>query len=679
MLLELIKRILNRKTLLIGFILVFITGFSLAVIGTLPPDENVPVRIEFSTYSQYTAELNSFFNRTEQNKLIENYTVRGYAIVPKTAAPPEGYPVIIWMHGFAVSAEMQMNYPRLFAKCGFLSIAISQPGHGCSGGYWDMGIQALLGVYSTVEWLVNESPYRTSIDKNRIAVSGHSMGGIVTTRSGIFDNWTNPNTSNPVGTGGLIRSYCAIYCWDDLYSMADTLINDFLGLQDVWNHPAILRLMESWRWLSNHDPSTIEEETRLRSVSNFITGQNIPNYCLITGSGDELTTVKAQCHIMANSTINASGIIEVPWNVIYNQVNGSSNHTWNYGDISAGNARRFVLVPGIGHIQEAFDQTIMQNAVLWLNESMNCTNINTNVPSDINLFYLVKLSGWFLMLIGALGCILPTFSYFSKSKLKVESPRPKIAPNLQIDRQKLLLYSSIPIAVIALSSLIGMQSLTHFWIFDLMIPKFLVSALLLLPIILILVILEMKRYHYTPEDIGLTRSIKNNLKSILLPVLAILICVLIFDVVSWFLQLPFLLPRPFDSGIYIDFFMLFGILLLQNFCFELLFRGLYQTKIEQYGARQLTQWTIIFRSGLFSGIVIGSGFGLNLLISIGGLFANSPFFIILLFGGIIFLFFVIGIVSAFIYQRTRNILSSTFFNALLMALFISGKLFLTYA
>ncbi|HUX99842.1 MAG TPA: alpha/beta fold hydrolase [Candidatus Deferrimicrobium sp.] len=687
MILKITKGIINRKTLIFVFIFLFIAGLILAVIGTVSPDENTPIRIEFNTYSQYTNELNSFFNRTDttaledaQNKLIEDYCVRGYVILPKSPEPIDGYPVIIWMHGFSANAELQINYPRLFAKCGFLSIAISQPGHGCSGGFWDMGIQALLGVYSTVEWLVNNSNYKDIIDKTRIGVSGHSMGGIVTTRSGIFDNWTNPYTSNKVGTGGLIRSYGAVYCWDDLSTMASNLVSQVLHVDNVWNNPAILELLTQWRWLSNHDPLIIQEEIRIRSVSNFINGQNIPNYCLITGSSDELTTPEAQCYIMANATINASGIAEVPWDVIYNQVTVSSNHTWDYGDMELGNARRLVLVPDIGHLDEAFDHTVAQNLVWWFNQSMNCTDIDTNVPTNWNLPFMIKMGGWALMLIATLGCIFPIISYLSTSKIRTTTPLPSVAPKLKQNRGKsYLLYALIPIITIALSSFIRLQSITHFWIFDIIIPAFLVSGLFLLSAALILAFLELKQNKYELQDIGLSNSIKDNLKAILIPVLAILFCVAIFDIVCWSLQLSFLLPRPLDPIIYLDFFILLGILILLNFGSELLFRGLYQTKIENYSGRKVAKWKIVLKSGMFSGICMGIGFGIYLLITLGNLFINSPLIVVILFVGLILMFFLLGIASAFIYQRTRNILSSTIFNALILALFMAGKLLLTYA
>ncbi|UCE14477.1 MAG: alpha/beta fold hydrolase, partial [Candidatus Heimdallarchaeota archaeon] len=330
---------ISIRRVIIASAIVFCLGTVLMIVGTFTPDENLPTRISFNTYSKYSDELNSFFNRTEvtplenaKNKLIENYRVAGYVITPEKEPPIEGYPVIIWIHGFGVSSDIQMNYPRQFAKSGFFTIAIDQPGHGWSGGNWDMGLETLLGVYSTIEWLINDSNYRGMIDVDRIGVSGHSMGGIATTRAGIFDNWINPKTGRKVGTGR-ISSCCAIFCWDEASKMAEGLVWNFFGVDQVWSHPTILEIMSHWRWLSNHDPSILEEEFRIRSVSNFINATNIRNYCLIIGGAESPAMIKAECHIMANATIDASGAPQETWDSIHETIYTSPNHTWNFGEV----------------------------------------------------------------------------------------------------------------------------------------------------------------------------------------------------------------------------------------------------------------------------------------------------------------------------------------------------------
>ncbi|MFX0150336.1 MAG: alpha/beta hydrolase family protein [Candidatus Hodarchaeota archaeon] len=669
-----------RKLIVTLFIL-FSIGCTLMISGTLYSGGYLPVRVSFNTYSKYTNELNSFFNRTEvtpyedaQNKLIEDYRVAGYVITPKKEKPPEGYPVIIWMHGFGVSADIQMNFPLQFAKVGFFTIALDQPGHGWSGGHWDMGIETLLGVYSTIEWLVNDSNYQNLIDTTRIGVSGHSMGGVAATRAGIFDNWINPKTGNKIGTGR-IYSNCAVFCWDDVETMAENLMESRLGIREIWSHPTILDIMVYWRWLSNHDPSILNEEISIRSVSNFIGGSNISNYCLIIGGEDGLVSVESQSFILANAT-------QVSWVEINDTVHNTVNHTWNYGNFSASNARRLVLVPGIEHFEEGLNKEVLINVIQWFNDSMRCTEITNSISKDFQVGYLLKMFGWIITLVASLGAIVPSIFYLSDSRFALKSEPPEIAPNIQEKEKQYytLIYLVASTVLIGLSGLIKVNSITHFWMFDLFfIPRLLIAALFLLIPMVFLTLFEKKQHKYQVWDVGLNSSLSDNMKSALIPLLAIGFWIILFNITAWVFQVPLLLPRPFNNEIFFDFIVLIGILLIFNFLTELLFRGLYQTKIQQKNVKNPSTLLIICKSGLMSGISLGLGFTTSLLVTTYGLFILKPVLIFFLYGMFILIFLLFGFISAAIYQKSGNIISSTTLNTGIMSLFIAGKLLLVYA
>jgi hypothetical protein len=652
-------------------------------IGTFSPDENVPTRISFHTYSKFSTELNSFFNRTEatsredaKNKLIENYRVAGYVIKPKREPPIEGYPVIIWMHGFGVSSDIQMNYPRQFAKTGFFTLVLDQPGHGWSGGYYDMGLETLLGVYSAIEWLIHDSAYKDIIDVTRIGVSGHSMGGIAATRAGIFDNWINPKNGNRVGTGR-IRACCAIFCWDNASKMAEGVMKSF-GISEVWSHPTIEKILIQWRWLSNHDPSIIEEEFRIRSVSNYINLTNTKNYCLIIGGDEHPATIEAECYIMANATIDTTGLPQVTWKEISNQIYTAANHTWNFGSIENKSAKRLVLIPGTSHFEEAISFDVLQNTTYWFTYSMNCENISPEIPKYFQLPYFLKIGGWILTFIGFLSALLPTFASIADSRIITKSPLAEVAPNLNINEKKYLyaIYTTISIFFIAISGLISIKSLTHFWMYDLLIiPRLFLSSLLLLIPVLSVNFFEIKRYKYRYNDIGLSSSFQNNLKGLSIPLLPICIWLVSFNAFAWIFQVPLLFPRPIEFGIFLEFIFLLAILLLFNFEIELLYRGLYQTKIQKSNARRMT----IGKSALFSGINLGIGFGTSLCLTLFGLLLHQPILIFLIYSISIGIFCVLGVTSAMIYDKTGNFLSSMIFNSVIMVFFISGKILLVYA
>ncbi|MFX0138336.1 MAG: alpha/beta hydrolase family protein, partial [Candidatus Hodarchaeota archaeon] len=382
--LDIIKMVFNRRIWFLLCVLLCILGPLLAANGTF--NEVRQDRISFRTNPRYTYELNTFFS-TQTINLIQDYTVSGYLYTPpiyfNLLHPENDYklPAVIFMHGMVANPEIQYNIPRALAMAGFKVLSISHPGHDDSGGLWDMGIQTLVGVYSAVDYL----KYMCwDVDSNKIGVSGHSMGGITTTRAGIFDNWTNPVTNNTIGTGGDITACGAIYCWDD---MLNTIIYSVSGFSNdispllmylpedikystVFSEPTINWLFRTWGWLGNNQPITVPYQMKARSVVNFINSTNIRNYCLITGWDDQLTNPLFQINIMENSTANSTHY-GVKGDEILENVMGKL--FWDYGNKTKGDARRLVMIPGTDHAREAFGDEVAINLIAWFNEAMNVT------------------------------------------------------------------------------------------------------------------------------------------------------------------------------------------------------------------------------------------------------------------------------------------------------------------
>ncbi|MBD3354210.1 MAG: alpha/beta fold hydrolase [Candidatus Lokiarchaeota archaeon] len=701
---------INRKNLLIVCIGLFMVGFILSLVGTYTPSENTPVRVRITTYQKYTDELNSYFNRTvsgaaedAENKLIENYNINGYIILPKSEKPTNGYPVLIWMHGFGACSDFQLNYPRQFAKSGFIAVAIDQPGHGSSGGYWDMGIQTILGVYSTIEWLINESSYKEIIDKDRIGVSGHSMGGVAATQAGLFDNRTNPQTGNLIGTSK-IDSVCAVYCWNNLGVIAEDLMETVLGIEDIWYHSVIQELLKNWRWLANGDPTTVMDEVFIRSPDNFINIMNMTNYCMIVGEYDEMINIEAACHLMANSTIDTSGSPQITYDHIYDEIWENTNHTWDFGSYEAYNYRRMVLIPNVKHIFEGFSLRVVQNMTYWFNDSMDCSNVIPQVNKGFQALFLVKLAGWFLILIGSLLGIFPTFSYIisymknydkshiSKENIKensIEEKRIKVDRysqsnmNFISNQQILKRYLPLLIGFYTLAGIISVPSMTHFWIFDLLLPRFLISSILS---IFILIIFQILTNLGTVEVnyINFNRSIMTSGFSYLqylIPLISLLIWIVPFALIGWFIGIPFILPRPLTIETYLDVLLLFIILFFFNLSIDLIFRNNIQRNIKNdksMGGKNLELKRII-KSGIYSGISIGVAMGLQFVVMFGPLFKEALHMIPLLILAFCCLFIILGLISAYTFEKTGNYIISSLFVSLLMTLLISGRLFLNYA
>ncbi len=99
--------------------------------------------------------------------------MRGTLLVPATAAP---HPALIFIHGLLSSREEFGEYPNRFCQAGFLVLAIDLRGHGQSDG---------LRGYITQDRMVQDTraaidfvAAQPSVDPERIALIGHSLGGV---------------------------------------------------------------------------------------------------------------------------------------------------------------------------------------------------------------------------------------------------------------------------------------------------------------------------------------------------------------------------------------------------------------------------------------------------------------------------------------------------------------------
>lgn len=695
--LEFIKMVFNRRVWFAVCALLIIIGPLLGATGTFN-DIRVD-RISFKTNPRYTYEVNTFFSNQTYGNLVQDYSISGYLFTPplyyNLLSPNGKLPAIIFMHGMIASSEIQYNIPKALARAGFKVLEISQTGHGDTGGLWDMGIDMLAGVYSAVDYL----KYMCwDVDSSKIGVAGHSMGGIMTTRAGIFDSWINPITGDPIGTNGSIRACGAIYCWSDmldtvLYS-ASTLsstISPFLTLlpDDIKNtlvitEPSINWLFTTWKWMGHNQPITLPYQMKARSVQNYINSTNIKNYELITGWDDELTNPLFQAYIMQNSTMDASGNPQVSAMEILQQVAG--NLIWNYGNITNGTARRLVMIPGTDHIKEAYGDEVAYSLIDWFNRAMDTGwrghfgEISYLDPAFFSDFAL-RIVGWIWLLIGSLGLIPVLASYLSSWLKNKENQQPKAALSFNKGQliRRILMYSCIFIGFGVLGNFLyryvfPISTFTRFWMVDLISNFSLFSALLQLPAILAIILYEWKRNGMSLGDFGL--SPRSAVRGLAIGILAFLPTILIYNPLAYFTNLPMMLPRPFEIGVYVDFFVLMGIILLQSMVNELTFRGLIQTKLDK-GERKLARWKTIFVGVLITGLVIGINFGLGVYTAFSSIL-NIPM-VLLLIAVIGLAFGLISVLNGFLYQRTKSITTGILITAFLLSFLEAGKLFLIYA
>lgn len=149
-----------------------------------------------SGYQQYIASYKS-----------EGLKIYGLLTVPDDPKPKNGWPVIIFNHGYIPptqyrTTERYVAYVAGFARSGYIVFKSDYRGNGSSEG------QALGAYYSpaytidVLNALATLKRYKDS-DPTRIAMWGHSMGGNITLRSLVI----SPDIKAAVIWGGVVGTY----------------------------------------------------------------------------------------------------------------------------------------------------------------------------------------------------------------------------------------------------------------------------------------------------------------------------------------------------------------------------------------------------------------------------------------------------------------------------------------
>lgn len=147
------------------------------------------------------------YERFIYSYLSDGHKIYAYMTVPREERPPQGWPVIIFNHGYIPpevyrSTERYEYYVEGFAQNGYIVFRSDYRGHGNSEGEPE-------GAYSspayTVDVLNGLEAVKThpDIDPNRIGMWGHSMGGYITLRSMVI----NPEIKAGVIWAGVVGSY----------------------------------------------------------------------------------------------------------------------------------------------------------------------------------------------------------------------------------------------------------------------------------------------------------------------------------------------------------------------------------------------------------------------------------------------------------------------------------------
>ena len=121
-----------------------------------------------------------FYNAA--GEVVEGVTVKGTVksgilYMPKDASEDHKLPAIVLTHGYLNNRELQMPNAIELARRGFIVLAVDREGH---GNYENENNQNALmatnGLYDSAKYLYT----LPEVDKTKIGITGHSMGGYTT-------------------------------------------------------------------------------------------------------------------------------------------------------------------------------------------------------------------------------------------------------------------------------------------------------------------------------------------------------------------------------------------------------------------------------------------------------------------------------------------------------------------
>ena len=114
---------------------------------------------------------------TGEETEINGKVVSGILFKPKDATADNPLPAVVLTHGYLNNREMQLQNAIELARRGFVVLTVDREGH---GNYENTGEQSAMmatsGLYDSVKYLYNMD----YVDKDKIGISGHSMGGMTT-------------------------------------------------------------------------------------------------------------------------------------------------------------------------------------------------------------------------------------------------------------------------------------------------------------------------------------------------------------------------------------------------------------------------------------------------------------------------------------------------------------------
>lgn len=155
-----------------------------------------------------TITVTSYDEATDQNvtteKKVAGKVVSGILFKPDTATAENPAPAVVFTHGYLNNREMQLQNAIELARRGFVVLAVDREGHGNYDNATNTNaLMATNGLYDSAKYLYNLD----YVDKDKIGISGHSMGGYTTSAVLKADNAEKGGLG--IISAGLIQSYAS--------------------------------------------------------------------------------------------------------------------------------------------------------------------------------------------------------------------------------------------------------------------------------------------------------------------------------------------------------------------------------------------------------------------------------------------------------------------------------------
>ncbi|MFX0134959.1 MAG: alpha/beta hydrolase family protein [Candidatus Hodarchaeota archaeon] len=576
----------------------------------------------------------------------------------------EKMPVIIMAHGFTADKQFFKGLALEFARRGFASVSITARGHHGSNGVlgltWENEIMTAIDY---IEMLANQTG-RKLFDMDRIGLIGHSMGAYSVTLAAKFDERINATIAIAGPTANMTQgTVLDILVGGEVYGGFRSIPFTMPGLVPYLQYPI------GYSWESYSGNAVVVGNVTKDGVLYGCNGTNPKNYLNIIGTIDEAFTV-----FSAQEVLWEMGLKDPPYNIsTYWHV--LRNHL--YGDFN-GSARKLVTIPMMNHIFEPNHPITIYESINWMEKSMK---LEHPIHGSIEYWMyqvlfrdsfgeMIRASTTWINLLGVAIIFLP-FSIYLGNWLKSKHTEVKIAKEIENKKmwQMFLIYG----VAFILISLITVPVVEAFkivpwtdYLGSNIIHMFLViQAILFLPVLIALIIYERRKFDESWEDFGIHP--RAFLKSAIFGILMAMFAYIIINVIGTPNYFNTLIERP-ES-----FLEIFICMLIVITMFEILFRGLIQTKLSRYSnvklrfvSRFLPAWKEFLLSTLVTGLIQGLGLGImfSIFLMNASLLGTFPMDMIGICVGICS---SLSLLNNWLYRKQRNVLGIIIFNAFILS------------